>query len=86
MQNGEDDEGLMGFLPEDIEKELKRVAHLVCVLSFRQPCPCDSHCFEFVSFVAMYILRENGSLCWLQLEEMQDTFSLPLWSEKYGPV
>lgn len=31
MQNGDDDEGFEGFLPEDIKKEIKRVKRIKCV-------------------------------------------------------
>jgi len=31
-QNGEDNEGILGFLPKDIKKELKRGEKLVCLI------------------------------------------------------
>lgn len=54
-QNGDDDEGIMGFLPRDIEKEIQRGRKLVC---------CSSLCM-LLKRIGVYSLKYSTSVCTL---------------------
>lgn len=83
-QRGEENEGVSGFLVDDIKQEIRRSARLVRPLSFTNPLLLlSTHTHRRAHLWLSDLLRVQDEGCerWLQRQDLQEDGALPLQQE-----
>lgn len=79
-QRGEEHEGVFGFLVDDIKQEIRRSARLVRhLLSFLEAAAVGL-CTQMWgnSLPDVLLVQDEGGMCWLLHQELQEDGPLPL--------
>lgn len=93
MQNGEDNDGISGFMPKDIKAEVSRTKKLVSVVYFlfihqflmQKDMKSNDDNLNFNQTIVMPLLSWKGCNNWLLRKVMSTVISFTLWIGKRLP-